>query len=173
MSWLFSMREAPQEPERPSTHNLDVEERTELQADKDYATEPYEVDYGFADNAEPEPIPVYQVLPTPTKERDINWSAATYTVGTTPIQIAGRNRNRLHVHIDNNNAAGGNPVYLGPSSLIQPYLSAKLRANKDIVMHHNDAVWAVCDTGESAEVVVFQEYYLDEAYPEQEAAPYR
>lgn len=162
MSFLVPKDNGPQGPERPSTHNLDVEERTQYPATEDYATEEYEQDFGFMAEGTPEPLPVYVVQPMPPHEQDYDWAPATYTVGTDkPVQILGTNRKRIRAVVRNLDST--NFVILGKGPLLHGYLAYRLPPGEDIELTHNASVWVLADTA-NVDVTVMSEFALDEEY---------
>lgn len=148
------------EPQRPSTFREDPYERTEDSPTVDYPIdEPdEEIEYGF-ETSEVDPIPVYQVEAPPQAQEIVQWSSERFTVGTTPVMVAGDNRNRKSVSIINHST---NDVFLAPIYSTQVAFLGKIDPGASIELTCNSRVYALCDTDTSAEVSVYQEYVLIE-----------
>lgn len=158
--WLSESTTKDDRPERPSTAGLDVEERTELQAEPDYATEHYEPPEYGNDYDEPEPLPVYMVQAPPPLEQDYNWAGATHTVDSQPTQLAGRDRRRKRMVVRNLDDTEN--VLLGPGPLMQGFLSFQVPPGASVEFTHNDAIWAMASA--EIEVSTMNEYALDEQW---------
>lgn len=145
---------------RPS-HDESVQERT-ISPDVDFpteeSTEPEQLGW---EHSEIEPIPVYQVGIPPVADVIVGFGSDRYTVTTNPVQCAGANRNRTSLSIVNHSTT--NEVYIAGTPQVSSAFSGKIDAGASLDLEHNSAVWAICATGESAEISVFQEYTLDES----------
>lgn len=117
--------------------------------------------YGFPDeDEEPEPIPIYQVSPPPVAFPRKLWNSSQYKITDTPQRIVGGRRSRYSVAIVNHDAA--NDVFIGPEMGVQGVVNGKIIAGASIELTHNGSVWAICSSGLTATVSIFEEYQAEE-----------
>lgn len=119
------------------------------------------VDYGFPDeDEEPEPIPVYQVSPPPDAFPRKLWNSSNYLIKDTAQRIVGARRSRYSVAIVNHDAT--DDVFIGPEMGVLPNVNGKIAAGASIELTHNGSIWAVCSSGLTAALSIFEEYQAEE-----------
>jgi hypothetical protein len=162
---LFKPRNEPTEPVRPSHFREDPNQRTDLnEATLDYPdtdlTPDSPEDYGWQDDP-PQSVPVYLTEAPPSDRSVVDWSAGTYTAGTTSaVQVGAagdRGRRRVVVrNLDNTNA-----VYALRESTHQNFSGFKIPAGASEEFLHNHAIWIRAETA-NVEVSVFAEFDVEE-----------
>lgn len=150
------MSESPAEYEAPErgeqiTHgtNQDSDYPSEADTQPEQLAEP--------DWSENNPIPVYVVRSTPEVPQIQDSSYSRYTIVDSAVEIAGSKRSRRRMVIKNESQSTAE-VYVDRDHTVTPAFSFRLNAGDDLELKHNDAVWAKCDTGDTAAVSVLQEY---------------
>jgi hypothetical protein len=129
----------------------------ELTPPLDYETESSVQRVGV-EPSELDAIPVYMVGDT-EPEQIIDWTAVQYSIGEQAIRIAGSRRNRKNIRFWN---LGPNTAYLGRSSGVSSATGYPVIMNNgDTELQHQEEVYAICASGETAVIAIVQEFYID------------
>lgn len=108
------------------------------------------------------PIPVVVVHePQDVSHYDKKWRSAQYTlqVGTQPVQIAWKSRERTKLKIKN---FSGDYMFIGPTpELATPAWGFVMQGGEIVDIVTDDAVWACPNTGVAAVIVVHCLYEYD------------
>lgn len=154
------MKTSRLEPERPSKADVPPETRA-VDPEVDYPTETTDiVEFGYGEDEEAEPIPVYLVEAPPAAYELIRWSSDRFTLQDDAVMVAGDNRNRKSVVIVNHDAA--NDVFVSPEQSNARAFFGKIAAGAALELSCNTRVYALCDANLTAEISVFQEYVISE-----------
>jgi hypothetical protein len=116
------------------------------------------------EHVEHDPVPVRIVQGTSAKEQ-LNWRAVRVPVTDVGSRILGRHDKRRNVTITNQKTGGtypyGNAVYVGPDSGISPYTGYQLLGGDSITLRTTEDIWAICDSGNTAELSIAFEYGVE------------
>lgn len=142
----------------PPTWRMTPEERTQIEAPPDYEVPGDEEtpDVAVADEDASEPLPV-TIVDSPAPREAWRWSGSRYPINADrATRVAGQDLVRRRIVLHNNDSA--NSVFL-LSNITQPVWSAyQLAPGETLELLHNGDVWAICDTGDTAELSVASEF---------------
>lgn len=144
---------------RPS-HDESVEERTITDPPVDFPTDESTLSEIGSDEAVVEPIPMYMVGKLPKDDSFTDWSSNRYVVHDDPVQIAGDNRNRTRLFVQNHSMADN--IFLLRKATDSTFTGYRLNAGGSVEMFHSAAVWARCDDGDAIELSILDEFTLDD-----------
>lgn len=149
------------EIERPPHFRETPEQRTrtidEPYPPSDYPsaeeTEPYKEE-PYAPESEPLEVVVTNM---PTEAEDRDWSAGTMTIeDTRMVRLAGDAPTRRRLYIRNNDDTDS--VFLGRNQTDSRFAMYELTAGQSVEMFHQGEVWAICASGLTVSLAVFQEF---------------
>lgn len=152
-------------PERPSTFNERVEERTEIEPEDDYSvtgdSDPAPDTYGFPPEDQ-QPVPIYLVEPPPVQQEIVKWSGNRYTVtNRQSVLLAGDNRARKRMLVTNHDATAS--VFLTPDEDTNTDFMPEVVAGATVELFSNTRVYAICDdTNTEANVSIIQEWVVND-----------
>lgn len=113
---------------------------------------------------EHDPVPVRIVQGNSAKEQ-LNWRSLRVPVSDVGSRILGRHDKRRNVTITNQKTGGsypyGNAVYIGPDSGISAYTGYQLLGGDSITLRTTEDIWAICDSGNAAELSIVFEYAVE------------
>lgn len=147
------MSNSPAEYEAPNrgeqiTHgtNQDSDYPSENDTQPEHLAEP--------DWSEDNPIPVY-VVRTPEVPQITDWSSERFIVSDSAVNVAGSRRNRTRAVVKNE---GPDQVFIDPQQGLSSAFSFGLKLDEEVELKHNGAIWARCDSGDTATLSIVQEY---------------
>lgn len=172
-------------PERPPTFREAQNERVEEEPLDDYDAREDAPSFAphrpTAEELEnDEPLPVYVVGASPSEDRVRDWQSASYVIGpaSAPVQILGRNRNRIRAVVavrgfaveDFHVTLLRRPTDGAGRGAVLNVLTAVAGGFQQIELLHNDEVWAVAtdpasvnDPAAQMAIDVVSEFWVEES----------
>lgn len=156
-------------PVRPPWFNIPAEVRTrsagegeplegeETYPTPDYPTEPFDV-MPDDEPVTPDPVDVVIVGGIPAPLTD--WTSQGYSIGETPVMVAGRNKNRTRLII-RSDSANSDPVSLLRTATDLSAMAYKLDVGEQLEMLHNEQVWVVSPAGITSAINVITEFVVE------------
>lgn len=156
---------------RPSHFDERQNERVEPRAPDDFTTDVEHAwkptDVGFPPERV-EAVPVFLTEAPPQYRPLVETYFSRYNVDDgTPVRIAARDpRRKLCVVTQTNNLANG-PVYIGHESTMEVWGGFQIRSDPAawLTVEGNGDVYARCAEGETCEISVMTEYWVDDDRP--------
>ena len=125
--------------------------------EEDYPT-PESPQIEYESEAEVEPVAVY-LVDQQERRQSVGWRGSVFFIDSSQtVQLAGKDRDRTRLYLYN---AGPETVYLDSSRTMVAGFSYALTANTALELTHNDNVFAICASTETASVSVASEFVTD------------